>query len=99
LVTALDDHTIYARRITTQDDMQFDRTTGLEKGRGRGVIDCVEPFPPEIQAAFRGLDRKYQMFAEMRRKGDEPNPEQYKLTPEELHALLSEDEHISANPI
>jgi hypothetical protein len=99
LVTALDGDTIQARRITTQDALQFDRETGRQLGRGGGTIDCVTPFPPEIHSAFSELDRKYQAFGEMRRRGVEPDPEQYKLTPAEVRALLSIDDHTSSHPI
>ena len=32
LITSVNDSTIYARRITTQDDLKFDRRTGIELG-------------------------------------------------------------------
>jgi hypothetical protein len=99
LVTALDGDTIHARRITTQDALQFDRKTGGHLGRDGGAIDCVTPFPADIQHAFAGLDRKYQSFREMRSNGVEPDPEQYKLSPAELRALLSIDDHVSSNLI
>jgi hypothetical protein len=99
LVTELDDDTIYARRITSQDDVQFDRSTGLKKWGGQGTIDCVTPFPPEIHSVLVELDRKYQKFDDMRRKGVEPDASLYKLTPAEVQAFLSIDDHVLANPI
>lgn len=99
VVTALDGNTLHARRITTQDALQFDRKTGGHQGRGGGRIDCVTPFPPDIHSAFAGLDQKYQSFREMRSKGLEPDPEQYTLTTAEVRALLSIDDHVSSNPI
>lgn len=99
LVTALTDSTIYARRIPTQDDLEFDRNTGIDREDMQSRIDCVAPFPPDIHDTFMELDRKYQKFGKMRRRGVEPDLEQYKLTPEEHRALLFIDEHLSANPI
>ena len=60
LVTALDDDTIYARRIHTQDDERFDRNTGFEVGKVHTKIDCVTPLPPDIHSIFVGMDRRYQ---------------------------------------
>ena|SRR5579863_985963 len=99
LVTAVDDGTIYARRIHTQDDVRFDRTTGLRTPSGRTRIDCVTPFPPDIHNVFLGLDRKHREHTELFRRGMEPDPEQRKLTTEERHANLSINPHVSANPI
>lgn len=99
LVTALDDDTIHARRITTQHTLRFDRKTGGQLGRGGGAIDCVTPFPPDIHSAFVGLDQKYRSLREMRTRGVEPDPEQSKLTPAEVRALLSIDDHVSSNSI
>ncbi len=99
LLTAVTDSTIYARRITTQDDLEFDRNTGIKMGQSQTKIDCIAPLPPDIHDVFLELDRKYQAFGEMRRRGVEPDLEQYKLTPEEHRALLSIDEHVSSNPI
>ena len=48
LITAVDNGTIYARRIHTQDDVQFDRSTGFEVGKPHTRIDCIAPFPPDI---------------------------------------------------
>ena len=99
LVTAVSEHTIHVRRITTQDDHAFDRQTGIELGDVKSRIDCVTPFPPDIHDVFLELDRKYQVFKENDRKGIALDPEQVKLTAAEKRALLFIDEHIAANPI
>jgi hypothetical protein len=52
LVTAVDDGTIYARRIHTQDDLQFDRTTGVQLGKVHTKIDCVRRFRPTFTLSF-----------------------------------------------
>ncbi|HTW53159.1 MAG TPA: hypothetical protein VME45_14805 [Stellaceae bacterium] len=99
LVTAVDDGTIYARRIHTQDDLKFDRTTGFECGKEHTKIDCATPFPPDIHKIFLEMDRKYGEHTELFRKGLEPEPEQRKLTTEERRANLSINAHVAANPI
>lgn len=99
LVTAVTKSTIRARRITTQDDMEFDRQTGFELGEVRSRIDCVVPFPPDIHDVFLELDRKYQAFQEMDRNGIEPDADQIRLTAAEKRALLFIDEHVASNPI
>jgi hypothetical protein len=99
LVTSVSDDTICARRITTQDDLQFDRQTGIELGDAHSRIDCVAPFPPDLYEVFLQLDRKGQALADMWRNGIDPGLDQYKLTPDEKRALLVIEEHISANPI
>jgi hypothetical protein len=99
LVTGLDDGTIYARRIHTQDDVRFDRSTGLRLGKGPTVIDCVTPFPPDIHEIFLGMDRKHRQNTELFRKGIEPDPEQRKLTAEERRANLTINQHVADNLI
>lgn len=99
LVTAVDEATIYARRIHTQDDVRFDRGTGMQLGEGGSRIDCIEPLPPDIQEILLGLDRRGQAVAAMFRNGIEPGIEQYRVTPDEKRADRFLSEHIEANPI
>ena len=99
LITAIDNSTIYARRITTQDDHQFNRRTGIELGDVPSRIDCVAPFPAVLYEVFLEMDRKGQVLAKMFRNGVEPGLDKYKLTPSEHRALLVIDEHIEANQI
>jgi hypothetical protein len=99
LVTVLEDDTIYARRIHTQDDERFDRNTGVELGKLHTKIDCVAPFPSDIRNIFMEMDRKYQELMSLVRQGVELTPEQTKMTPDEKRANLSIDRHISANPL
>jgi hypothetical protein len=99
LLTALNEATIFARRIHTQDDLRFDRKTGVELGAVKSRIDCIAPFPPDIHEIFLDMDRKYRQFRELSKTGSEPDLEQYKLTEAELRALLFIEEHISSDPI
>jgi hypothetical protein len=99
LVTALDDGTIYARRIHTQDDVQFDRHTGFESGKDHTKIDCVAPLPPEIYDVFLEMDRRYQAAHARIAQGIEVDPKEARWTPEERRAHGLFDEHLEANPI
>ena len=99
LVTAVTEGTIFARRITTQDDHEFDRQSGTELGERRGRIDCIAPLPPNVHEILLALDRRGRSVAEMYRNGIEPDPDQYKLTSAEREAFRALDEHIAANRI
>jgi hypothetical protein len=99
VVTAVDRTTIYARRIHAQDDLRFDRQTGIELGEVPSSIDCVAPLPPEIHNLFVEMDRKYQRITKLLREGVEFDLNECKLTPDEKRANSFIDEHISANPI
>lgn len=99
LVTALDDGTIYARRIHTQDDERFDRITGVECGKEHTKIDCVAPLPPEIYNVFVAMDQRYQDAHERIRQGVEVDLREARHTPDERRAHAVLDEHIAANPI
>ena len=96
LVTAVDNETIDARRIHTQDDLRFDRRTGIELGEVKSRIDCVAPLPLDIYNVLVAMDRKGQALAAMFRSGVEPDPEQYKLTDAEKKAGRLLTAHIEA---
>ena len=99
LVTSVSEGTIYARQITSQDDLKFDRNSGIDLTDSRARIDCVAPFPQEMHDAFLELDHRLRIFREMDRKGTEPDWGLCKLTAAERRALLSLDQHVSSNPI
>jgi hypothetical protein len=99
LVTAVDDATIYARRIHTQQDVEFDRRTGLEGGKSDTKIDCVAPLPPEIRNILLALDRRYQERIELVRKGHDLDWKTARYTPEEWRAQELLWNHIAANLI
>jgi len=99
LVTDLDDGTIYARRIHTQDDVRFDRSTGIKLGKADTRIDCVAPLPSEIYNIFLAMNRRYQDAHALIRQGIEVNPKVARWTPEERRAHGVLDAHISANSI
>jgi hypothetical protein len=99
LVTSVDDGTIYARRIHTQDDVRFDRTTGLRMPSARTRIDCVTPFPPEIHDIFLEMDRKYGGLTALTGQGVELTLDQTRMTSDEKRANLSINAHVAANLI
>jgi hypothetical protein len=99
LVTGIDEDTIQARRIHTQDDHKFERSTGLECGKAHTRIDCVAPFPPDIHDIFLKIDTKHRQLTELFRKGIEPDPEQRIMSADEKRANLSINPHVMANPI
>jgi hypothetical protein len=99
LVTAVDEGTIHARRIHTQDDLQFDRFTGIKLGSVPSRIDCVARLPTDIHELFVEMDRKHQELAALLRAGIEPDLERRRLTPDESRANRFIKPHVAANPI
>ena len=99
LVTAVDEATIYARRIHTQDEERFDRKTGFEWGKADTKIDCIAPLPPEIHDVFVRLDQRYQEQSALIRKGLEPNMKEAQWTPDERRAHDFLRDHISAHSV
>jgi hypothetical protein len=99
LVTAVDDDAIYARRIHTQDDVRFDRNTGLRSGKGRTKIDCVAPLPSDIRNILTEMDWRYQAAHALIRQGVEIDPREARYTADERRAHDFLDQHIAANPI
>jgi hypothetical protein len=75
---------IWARDITRQEKLEFDRRTGVSISKA-GDVECsifsTEPLPPELHEALVGLDRKYG-------SGRVPTEEESKLTPAEFKALI-----------
>jgi len=62
LVISVTEATIHARRVTTQEDIEFDRELGVERsgdGRVLATIDSVAPLPADIHEVMLGLDRRY----------------------------------------
>ncbi|WP_168879396.1 hypothetical protein [Rhizobium sp. P28RR-XV] len=90
IVTHVDSKKIYARRITTQENCNFDRETGLAvaaPGESEAIIKSVKTLPIEIYQIMTGLDRRYRLGG----KG----LEDAKLTHDEKKALLFIDEFYS----
>lgn len=99
LVTGLDDVTIYARRIHTQDDVRFDRNTGLRLGKGQTKIDCVAPLPPDVHNVLLKFDQRYQNAHALIRQGVEVDLREARYTPDERYANDFLDRHVAENPI
>jgi hypothetical protein len=93
LATAISDTAIHARRITSQDDLAFDRNTGIAEfgpRRVRCTINSVAPLPPEIHSVFLGLDHRYRTSTD---------PHRNRLTDAEKRAILFLDSHYPVHPI
>jgi hypothetical protein len=99
LVTELDQGTIRSRRVHTQDDLQFDRKTGIERGSVPSKIDCVTQLPPDMHQLLLEMDRKYQELYALVRDGREFDWERAKLTPDEKRVGAFIYDHVAANPI
>jgi hypothetical protein len=97
-VLSVNDATIHAKRMTTQENLEFDRHTGIERvndGQAQAVINSVTPLPPEIHNVFLALEQKYGQIQP--RDWDGPDLERFKLTEAEKKALLFVGPHYSAN--
>jgi hypothetical protein len=92
LTVSITETTIQARRVTTQEDLEFDRQTGIENCDDRPVskIDSVAPLPLAVLNVILGIDRKYRLLQD---------PEQGKLTDAEIKALMYTGPHYASNPL
>jgi hypothetical protein len=100
LVLSVNGSVIHSRRMTTQEDIDFDRETGIEKNsdrKAKAIVSSVEPLPPDIRDVFFGLDRKYASITQ--NDWEEGDLERFKLTVAEKKALLFVDSHYASNPL
>jgi hypothetical protein len=92
LVTKTDVGRIFARRVTTQQEVVFDRITGQavepQDAAGAVWIDCLEPLPETHLNALTDLDHRYRFGS-----GDA----RFRLTEAEQSALLFVDDHVAAH--
>lgn len=99
LALAVNDAIIQARRVTTQENLEFDRQTGVERdnnAQSLAVINSVAPLPIEIHDVFLALDRKYGAASD---DIFDSNPEYFKLTDSEKQAFRFIDSHYASNPL
>jgi|SRR5215469_16108922 len=99
LVTSVDGDTICARRIHTQDDLQFDRKTGLELDEPHSRIDCAVRLPHAVYNVLVAMNRRYQAAHALISQGIEVDPKEARYTEDERHAHDVLHDHIAANPI
>jgi hypothetical protein len=91
LVTSVTDAVIRARRMTTGENLEFDRRTGVTQDGGTPcAINSVAPLPVEIHNVMLGIDRKSRL---------EHLPERHKLTDAEKRAFAFIEAHYASNPI
>jgi hypothetical protein len=103
LVLSVCDTEIKSRRITTQEILDFDRRTGMEKdsnARSLAVINSIAPLPVEIRDVFLDMDKKFKGISDLDEKArSELSAEQRKLTVDEKKALIFVGSHYASNPI
>ena len=97
LVLSVDQTTIQARRVTTQENLEFNRQTGV--AQDGDVINSVAHLPIDIHNVFLGLDQKYRLLMGMDKKHRFEDPERLKLTDAEKKALLFVGRHYASNPL
>ena len=101
LVLSVNDTSIRARRVTTQENLEFDRQTGIERddsAQSLAVMNSVAPLPAEIHDIFLAMDRKFRARMAMDEKSRfELSPEDRKLTDAERKAFRFVDTYYSSN--
>jgi hypothetical protein len=91
LIEAVTGNKIEARRVTTQEHVEFDRSTGAILGdEAPCTIDSIAPLPLEIHNVMLGLDRKMRL---------QRDPEKFKLNKEEIQAIYFVNEYYPSNPL
>jgi len=99
-VLSVDKEVVQARRVTTQENVEFDRTTGAQVGDDRQIpcaIDSVAPLPPEIHGVFLDMDKKNRELMAMDEESRFADLERLKLTAAEKKALLFVADYYPAN--
>ena len=92
LAVSVTEATIQARRVTTQESIEFDRQTGVEicGDPPNCRIDSVAPLPDDLLNVILGIDGKYRL---------EQDLERLKLTDAEIKALVYAGAHYASNPL
>lgn len=93
IVTSLDDSSLTARALTTQEVFRFDRSSGVsippEADGAVCTIDSVAPLPESICDTLLSYDRRCRTSADS---------EAGRLTADERRALLNARQYYAANP-
>lgn len=92
LVEAVTEHKIVSRRITTQEHVDFELTTGLTlpaTDEVRCRINSIAPLPVSIHNVMLGLERKMRLC----------RGERVRLNDEEKDALKFVADFYPANPV
>jgi hypothetical protein len=102
LVSSVEGMTIYAKRVTTQENLSFNRATGVEDvhpGQPQATIDSVAPLPPDIHNTFLEMNRKYETLMSMDEASRFQDLERHKLSEAEKKALNFIHSHYASNPL
>jgi hypothetical protein len=92
IVTSVNNMTLAARAITTQENFEFDRTFGRAKSLEDAVctIDSVYRLSTETRDVLLEIDRRY---------GGEPGPDGLPLSSIERRELIDAGATFSSNPL
>jgi hypothetical protein len=92
IVTSVNNRTLAARAITTQENFDFDRTFGRAKSLEGAVctIDSVYTLSTETRDVLLEIDRRY---------GGEPGSDGLPLSAIERRALIDAGASFSSNPL
>jgi len=102
VVLSVSDNAIRARRVTTQEEMEFDRQAGKAVVGKQGivcVIDSVAPLPSSVHKIFLALDEKCAAIMAMDEQTRFEDLERLKLTEPEKKALDFVHSHYASNPL
>ena len=102
IVLSVDEGIIQARRVTTQENLAFNRKTGVKVGDDRErpcAIDSVAPLPAEIHNAILDLDKKNAAIMAMDEKSRFQDLERLKLADVHGKALIFIGSHYPENPL
>lgn len=102
LVISIGETNIYARRVTTQENLSFDRQTGVEVvevDQPQAVIDSVVLLPPEVHSTFLEMNKKYETLMAMDAASRFEDLSRHKLSEAEKRALSFVYDHYPSNPL
>jgi hypothetical protein len=100
LVLSVSETTIQARRVTTQENLSFNRRTGVEEvaaDQPQAVIDSVTALPPEVHNTFLEMNKKYETLMSMDEASRFEDLERHKLSEAEKKALIFVYSHYASN--
>jgi hypothetical protein len=91
LVVSVTETALHTRRVTTRENLVFDRRTGVTVDElSPCTIDSVAPLPVDVYNVMLGIDRKSRL---------ENDPERIKLSDAEKKAFVFVTSHYASYPI
>lgn len=102
LVISVGETNIYARRVTTQENLLFNRQTGIEEvaaEQPQAVIDSVAALPPDVHNTLLEMNKKYETLMAMDAASRFEDLDRHKLSGAERRALSFVYDHYPSNPL